>query len=120
MGRSISRRVGVLIALAVCGVLANDPSASAQVVSNASIRGRAIDESGGALPGVTVTATSPALLLPSIETTTDGEGAYSFSNVPIGEYKLVFALAGFQQLIRQNVLITAGFTASINATLKVG
>src|SRR5689334_14112829 len=111
---------GLFVAAAIVAVLASAAGVSAQVVASANIRGRAVDESGGALPGVTVTATSPALVLPSIETTSDGEGAYTFANIPIGEYKLVFALSGFQQLVRQNVLITAGFTATINATLKVG
>src|SRR5437762_8927217 len=82
----------------------------------ATIRGKVFDDTGGAVPGVSVTVSSPALLAGG-DTITDGEGAYNFSNLPVGQYKLVFSLIGFQQLIRENIILTAGFSATINVSL---
>jgi hypothetical protein len=38
----------------------------------------ATDESGGALPGITLTISSPALQLPSMTMISDGQGRYRF------------------------------------------
>ena len=48
-----------------------------------SLRGTVKDEQGAAMPGVTVTATSPALLTPSVAVT-DDEGSYRVINLPPG------------------------------------
>ena len=40
-------------------------------IPEAGIIGRATDESGGVLPGVTITATSPALQLPQVTDVTN-------------------------------------------------
>ncbi len=50
----------------------------AQTASNANIRGRLTDESGATLPGVSVTATSPALIGGQLTAVSDTEGAVSF------------------------------------------
>ena len=44
--------------------------------SGASIIGQVTDQSGGVLPGVTVTATSPALQVPQVTTITNEVGEY--------------------------------------------
>lgn len=49
-------------------------SAGAQNLSSGSIDGTVSDDSGGALPGVTATATSPALQVRQVSVTTDAEG----------------------------------------------
>ena len=84
------------------------------------IVGKAADETGGVLPGVTVTATSPALQLPSVTTVTDAEGNYRLRDVPApGVYRVVFELTGFQGIAFDGVSVTAGFTARIDAAMKV-
>ena len=84
------------------------------------IVGKAADETGGVLPGVTVTATSPALQLPSVSTVTDAEGNYRLRDVPApGMYRVVFELTGFQSIAFDGVNVTAGFTARIDAAMKV-
>ncbi len=83
------------------------------------IAGTVRDEQGGALPGVTVEATSPALI--GVRTTvSDGLGQYRITNLPIGTYTVVFTLSGFQRQQRDNVVLTSGFTANVNPALGVG
>src|SRR4029079_2245437 len=61
-------RLPFVIVAAVMLLLVSARHADAQ---NATIRGRVADESGAAMPGVAVTITSPALLVPQ-SATTDG------------------------------------------------
>src|SRR5512140_2412984 len=81
--------VFVAVALLVVGATAN-----AQGLPTATISGRVINEGQG-LPGVSVTATSPALQ-GSRTTVSGSNGSYAFVNVPPGAYTLTFALSGFQ------------------------
>lgn len=84
------------------------------------IIGKAADETGGVMPGVTVTATSPALLVPSVSTVSDTEGNYRLRDLPApGVYRVVFELPGFQTIAFEGVNLTAGFTARIDASMKV-
>jgi len=87
---------------------------------NASIVGRVADESGSVLPGVTVTATSPTLQVPSVSAVTDVNGEYRISPLPIGTYAVTYELAGFEPVRFADVRLTVGFVARLNATLKIG
>jgi hypothetical protein len=96
-------------------------SASAQgggASSTGSISGQIVDDNGGALPGVSVTATSPAQI-GALTALTNEEGIYRFPSVPPGEYKLEFALAGFNTLVREGIRVTLGFNAAVNVKLAV-
>lgn len=86
--------------------------------STGTIQGRVMDAQGAVLPGVTVTATSPALIQ-SQTTVTSETGNYRFPAVPPGTYELSFELAGFNSLKRSGVSITLGFTATINVELAL-
>jgi hypothetical protein len=95
--------------------------AAAQTATNTSgIEGRVTDESGGLLPGVAVTATSPALLTPQLETITDENGRYRFASLPRGVYAVSFLLSGFQKVTRENLEVGAGFIATFDARLVLG
>ncbi len=86
--------------------------------STGSISGEIKDSQGGVLPGVTVTATSPAQI--GVLTAVSNEaGIYRFPSVPPGEYKLQFELAGFQNVVRDAIRITLGFNAQVNVQLAV-
>jgi hypothetical protein len=94
--------------------------ASAQAGALGGVVGKAADETGGVLPGVTVTATGPALQVPSVTTVTDTEGNYRLRDLPApGMYRIVFELTGFQTIAFEGVSLTAGFTARIDAAMKV-
>src|ERR687897_1979264 len=86
--------------------------------STGTIQGRVADAQGAVLPGVTVTATSPALIQPQT-TVTSETGNYRFPAVPPGTYALAFELAGFNALKREGVEIRLGFTASVNVELAL-
>ena len=86
--------------------------------STGSISGEIKDAQGGVLPGVTVTATSPAQI-GALTAVTNEAGIYRFPSVPPGEYRLAFELAGFQTSVRDGIRITLGFNAQVNVTLNV-
>src|SRR5262245_41098121 len=86
--------------------------------STGSISGEVKDAQGGVLPGVTVTATSPAQI-GQLTAVTNEAGIYRFPSVPPGEYRLQYELAGFQQSVRDGIRITLGFNAQVNITLAV-
>ena len=86
--------------------------------STGTIQGRVADAQGAVLPGVTVTATSPALIQPQT-TVTSETGNYRFPAVPPGSYELSFELAGFNTLKRAGISITLGFTAQVNVELAL-
>jgi Carboxypeptidase regulatory-like domain len=92
-------------------------AASAQT---SAIAGTVKDSSGAVLPGVTVEASSPALIEKVRSVTTDGSGQYKIIQLRPGSYTVTFTLPGFQVVKRENVELTSDFTASINADMKVG
>ncbi|MEZ5291930.1 MAG: TonB-dependent receptor [Vicinamibacterales bacterium] len=100
--------------LAVPGVYAQGGGAS----STGSISGEVKDAQGGVLPGVTVSATSPAQI-GTLTAVTNEAGIYRFPAVPPGEYSLNYELAGFGPVKRDGVRITLGFNAQVNVTLSV-
>jgi hypothetical protein len=86
--------------------------------STGTIQGRVTDAQGAVLPGVAVTATSPALIQPQT-TVTSETGNYRFPAVPPGTYELTYELAGFNTLRRSGIQITLGFTANVNTELAL-
>ena len=83
-----------------------------------SINGKVADSSGGVLPGVTVTVTSPSMM--GVQSTvTDTGGNYRFPALPPGTYTVAFELPGFNTLKRENIQISMGFTAAVNVELAV-
>lgn len=113
------RRTSRLRVLALAGYVLVHPAVTfAQ--QDASIVGLVTDESGLALPGVTVTATGPALQVPSMSTITDERGEYRLTPLPIGTYVVEYALSGFASVRREGLRLTVGFTATLNVALKIG
>jgi hypothetical protein len=86
--------------------------------STGTIQGRVTDAQGAVLPGVTVLATSPALLGQQTSVTSDA-GNYRFPAVPPGVYTLTYELAGFNSVKREGIQISLGFTANINVELQL-
>ena len=84
----------------------------------ASIIGQVKDESGAILPGVTVSATSPALQVPEVTDVTNQQGEYRLTPLPIGTYAVVYTIQGFQTVRREEIRLTAGFTARLDVTAK--
>src|SRR5256712_1674177 len=115
--RRLLGSVALLAALVICvGV----PVASAQSAASSTIHGIVKADTGGALPGVTVTIASPALQIGQRATTTEADGAYRFEQLPGGAYEIKFELTGFGTFVRNDLQIAIGFTARVDATLSVG
>ena len=89
------------------------------VAQDGRIAGTVTDATGGVLPGVTITATAPALAGDPLVIVTDGTGQYAFAALPPGEYTLTFTLPGFEQLVRAVDLASVS-TATVDVSLRVG
>jgi hypothetical protein len=88
--------------------------------AQASIAGIVKDASGAVLPGVTVEASSPALIERTRSVVTDGTGQYKIVDLRPGTYTVTFTLPGFSTVRRDGVELSGAFTATVNADLKVG
>jgi hypothetical protein len=109
-----------ILGVAVCLLIVSLGTASAQSVSSGTIHGTVRDQSGGVLPGVTATLSSPALQVRQLVQVTDADGGYRFVDLPAGTYLLKFELTGFSTLIREDLRLTVGFTARVDESMKLG
>lgn len=108
----------VWVALAALLVGPGVSRAAAQGGTTGSITGTVTDNTGAVLPGVTVTSTSPAQMGAKVGVTNE-QGIYRFPNVVPGIYTLTFDLGGFNKVIREDIEINIGFTATVNTTLTL-
>ena len=115
----VARRHSGRTAVFLLGLIFFSTLAVAQT-GTATISGQLKDESGAVLPGVTVTARSPALQVPAVTAVTDAQGEYRLTPLPIGIYTVEYTLSGFQMVRRDGIRLTAGFTARVDVQLKVG
>jgi len=106
--------------LAVAMSLALPSLGLAQSQTSSTIYGVIKDSTGGALPGVTVTVTSPELQVPELTAVSGTDGNYRIADLPAGTYKIVYDLAGFTKVIRTEVRITTGFLAKIDVAMSIG
>ena len=104
-----SLAVGIFLALL-------PTTAAAQAVIAGTVR----DTSGAILPGVTVEASSPALIEKVRTAVSDGTGQYRIEDLRPGTYTVNVHTAGFSTFEREGVELTGSFTATINAEMKVG
>ena len=94
-------------------------AASASAQATGELAGRVTDESGGVLPGVTVTATQAATGF-ARTVVTDGEGNWVMPNMPTGPYRLEVSLQGFRTYVQTGIVLQVGATPTLNAVLAVG
>ncbi len=94
--------------------------APAVALAQASIAGTVHDSSGASLPGVTVEASSPALIEKVRTAVSDGSGVYRIVNLPPGTYAVSFTLPGFNVVRREGIELSGSFTAQIDGSLTVG
>ena len=83
------------------------------------ITGTVTDTSGALVTGATVTAVNDQTSL-TRTLMTSADGAYTFVNLPIGNYTLTFEHAGFETQKVPSILVQANRTATVNAQLKIG
>src|SRR5205809_6076670 len=105
--RSLTKCLAVLVLLLL----------PATVFAQATLTGTVHDASGAVLPGVTVEASSPALIEKTRRVVTDGTGQYRIIDLQPGTYALTFTLSGFSTVKRDGVELTGTFVATINADM---
>lgn len=103
----------VLVALSLPG-----SPVLAQGVQAGTVTGTVASTDGVPLPGVTVTATSAALQ-GERTTVTDVNGVYALRALPAGAYRVSFGMQDFQPSTRDDVIVTLGGIAAINATMSL-
>ncbi|MFN8058943.1 MAG: TonB-dependent receptor [Vicinamibacterales bacterium] len=92
--------------------------ASGQGVQTGGLTGTVVDTQGLVVPGVTVTATSPALQGERVETT-NAEGSFVIRGLPPGVYHVTFTLSGMSD-VTLTVNVPLGGTAHANPTMTLG
>ena len=111
----MSTRLRLLIVVAL-GFLAL-PSVS---LAQSAIAGAVKDTTGAVLPGVTVEASSPALIERVKTAMTNEAGQYRVVDLRPGIYKVTFTLNGFNTVVREGIVLEANFTAPISVDMRVG
>jgi hypothetical protein len=99
--------------------LALAPAAAVAQTGAASITGLVLDETGGALPGVTITATNQATNVPYTAVSNEA-GNYTLASVPIGTYVVKAELAGFRTATTAAVKLEAKQVARFDFKMAIG
>jgi hypothetical protein len=102
--------------LAILAVLLIPGTVRAQAI----LTGTVHDPSGAVLPGVTVEASSPALIEKTRTAVTDGTGQYRIIDLKPGIYTLTFSLPGFATVRREDIELSGTQTATIPIEMRVG
>src|SRR3954462_2993668 len=108
------RRLGLMLLLATTFHVA-----LAAQETTGTITGVVTDESGGVLPGVTVTVTNTGTAQTRTVVTNE-TGTYNASLLPIGTYDVAFELAGFKTDKRSNITLHVNDRLQIDGRLGVG
>ena len=83
-----------------------------------SLRGTVSDAKGLVVAGANVTLSNAATGF-SRSTTTDGQGAYQFLELPPANYVLTIGAPGFAKVKRENVVLQVSSPATLNVALQV-
>jgi outer membrane receptor protein involved in Fe transport len=108
--RTVAIVTAVLVAL--CAGAASAQELRGRIV------GTVTDNTGAVLPGVTVTASGPALIQPQT-TTTGPDGTYRFPALPSGLYTLRFQINGFQTARREGIRVLLNTTLTVDAGMQL-
>ena len=84
-----------------------------------SLQGIVKDPTGAAVPGATVSVTTPTLVGVKTEQT-DAKGYYHFSNLPPGAYVVTVDAKGFKTLNQSGLVIEVGHSPTLDLSLAVG
>src|SRR5438552_1500794 len=107
------RKTGLCIALLFCAL----PAFSQTLTSN--IAARAEDSTGVVVLGVEVIILSFSMIGGARKEVTDETGAYRFTLLPPGTYRVSFALPGFKTLNIDDNSVTAGNTITVVGKMEV-
>jgi hypothetical protein len=112
--RSVS--AGALF-IALVGVVL--PAPVAAQASQATISGIVTDPSGGVIPGVSVAAINLSTGQRTTVTTND-QGFFVLTQLPIGHYAVEAEITGFRKYVRPSLTVTTAATMALDVHLEVG
>jgi len=84
-----------------------------------SLQGTVKDPTGAAVPGATVSVSTPTLVGVKTEQT-DAKGNYHFSNLPPGDYLVTVDAKGFKTLKQSGLVIEVGHAPTLDLSLAIG
>src|SRR5262252_2783669 len=109
-----------LATASIAGFLVLLPAVPAVAQGQSSaVQGHVTDESGSALPGVTVVVTHQGSGV-FRQVVSNSDGSYFLTNIVPGPYRISAELTGFRKYERSDILLTVGNTATIDITLGIG
>ncbi len=108
----------VIAALVICLMIAGAVTVDAQTIFGR-ISGTVRDNQGGVVPNANVTITNSATNLVR-NATTDADGFYTVTNLPVGTYTILVARDGFKKAEQRDVVLAADARLTMDITLEVG
>jgi len=72
------------------------------------------------LPGVTVEASSSALIEKTRSAVSDGSGQYRITELPPGNYSVAFMLPGFSKVVRDGLTLSGSGAITVDVELRLG
>ena len=113
----MSLRARFAIVVVAAGCLFGVPAVHAQAITG-TIEGTVVDDQGGGLPGVTVTAKNTATGYQSI-VGTNSRGFFQAGLLPLGPYTTTFELEGFATLVREGLDLGLGQTINLRVEMQL-
>jgi hypothetical protein len=111
----VSHRVCLVVLFSVFGF-----ASAAWAQQTGTLSGVVRDAQGAVLPGVTVTASSAALIGGARNTVTGGAGNYQLTGLPPGTYTVSYELTGFSAVKREDVIVQVAQTVRLDVEMSVG
>src|SRR6266403_1632103 len=108
----------IISLLAVLALFLGSAFTARAQVTSADVRGTIMDEQGGAVAGADVTITNATGLTRSTKSGSDG--AYSFTELPLGTYNIHVTHAGFKAETQTGIVLHVNDSLVVNVNLKVG
>jgi len=108
----------IISLLAVLALFLGSAFTARAQVTSADVRGTIMDEQGGAVAGADVTITNATGLTRSTKSGSDG--AYSFTELPLGTYSIHVTHAGFKAETQTGIALHVNDSLVVNVNLKVG
>jgi len=109
----------VVSLLAVLALVMGSAFAARAQVTTADVRGTVMDEQGAAVAGADVSITSVQTGL-TRNTKSGSDGAYSFTELPLGAYSIHVTHAGFKSETQTGIVLHVNDSLVVNVSLKVG
>ena len=95
------------------------PSIAGAQAATGTLLGNVRDESGGAVPGATITLTEVQTSI-SRTAVSNETGNYTFTSLPPGVYRVEGELQGFKKFVREGVEVRVNTTVRVDVPLSVG